>query len=109
MLWLQFTSTLEANILRAQGVVASCTVTKVEAGSIQVTNTIAFPGADEEAAKTARDSVAAALSSTSVVDYFGTTFGEVIVSNVQATTSANPSSKSCCIPNRCSQICIFNN
>lgn len=109
VLWLQFTSTLEANILKAQGVVANCTVTKVEAGSIKVSSTIAFPGADEEAAKTARDSVATALSSASVADYFGTSFGEVTVSNVQATTSANPSSKLCCIPNRCSQICIINN
>lgn len=61
MLWLQFTSTLEANIFKAQDVVANCTVTKVEAGSSKMSNTIAFLGASEEAAKNARDSVATAL------------------------------------------------
>lgn len=86
----RFTSTLEANILRVQGVVANCTVTKVELGSIKVTNTIAFPGADEAAATAARDSVATALSSSNAVDYFGTSFGEVTVSNVETTTAANP-------------------
>lgn len=91
---LQFTSTLEANILRVQGVVANCTVTKVELGSIKVTNTIAFPGADEEAATAARNTVATALSSSNVAEYFGTSFGTVAVSNVQSTTSANPTGDS---------------
>ena len=86
----QFTSTLEANILRVQGVVANCTVTKVELGSIKVSNTIAFPGADASAAAAARDSVATALSSSNVADYFGTSFGTVAVSDVQSTTAANP-------------------
>lgn len=93
MCWLQFTSTIEANILKVQHVVANCTVTKVVQGSVIVSNTIAFPGADATVAQQARDSVAMALSSnsaSSLASYFGTSFGTVSVANVQSTTAANP-------------------
>lgn len=86
----RFTSTLVLSILRNQGVVANCSVTKVEQGSIKVANTLTFPGADASAALAARDSVATALSGSNVADYFGTSFGEVTVSSVRSTTAANP-------------------
>ena len=47
---LQFTNTIEANILQLTGQLANATITKVETGSVKVSNTIAFPGADSAAA-----------------------------------------------------------
>lgn len=87
---LQFCSVLAANILKAQGVVANCTVTNVVLGSVKVSNTLAFTGSDTAAAEAARDSVATALSSTDSTDYFGTTFGDVSVSDIATVTTANP-------------------
>lgn len=97
MLWvltvlylLQFCAVLEANILKTQGVVANCTITSVVLGSVKVSNTLAFTGSDSTAAEAARNSVATALSSSNSADYFGTTFGQVSVSDVATVTTANP-------------------
>lgn len=87
---LQFCSVLAANILKAQGVVANCTITNVVLGSVKVSNTLAFTGSDTAAAEAARNSVATALSSTDSTDYFGTTFGDVSVSDIATVTTANP-------------------
>lgn len=92
MVHLQFTNTIEANILLATGQVANATITRVETGSIEVWNTIAFTGGDSAAATAARDSVFSALSSsTNLANYFGSSFGGVTVSSVQSTNSSNPS------------------
>lgn len=91
----RFCSTLEANILKVQGVVANCTITSVVLGSVKVANTLAFTGSDATAAEAARASVATALSSgTANADYFGNSFGTVSVSDVKATTTTNPTAKS---------------
>ena len=87
---LQFCAVLEANILKAQGVVANCTISSVVLGSVKVSNTLAFTGSDTAAAEAARNSVATALSSSDSTSYFGNTFGEVSVSNVETVTTANP-------------------
>lgn len=72
MVHLQFNNTIEANILLATGQVANATITRVETGSIEVWNTIAFTGGDSAAATAARDSVFSALSSsTNLANYFG--------------------------------------
>lgn len=88
-----FTSTIEANILQVQNVLANCTVTKVVQGSVVVSNTIAFPGADVTLAQKARDSVYAALASNSpasLASYFGNNFGTVSVADVKSTNATNP-------------------
>ena len=95
VLLLQFCSTLEANILRVQGVVTNCTITSVVLGSVKVSNTLAFTGSDAAAAEAARNSVATALASTNTADYFGTSFGTVSVSDVASTNSANPQGETC--------------
>lgn len=60
-----------------------------------MSNTLAFTGSDSAAAEAARASVATALSSSNgSADYFGTSFGDVTVSNVEATTTTNPTGKS---------------
>ena len=92
---LQFCRTLEANILRVQGVVANCSITNIVLGSVKVSNTLAFTGSDATAAEAARDSVATALASTNSADYFGTSFGTVSVSDIASTTSANPEGERC--------------
>ena len=92
---MQFCTTLEANILIVQGVVTNCTITNVVLGSVKVSNTLAFTGSDSTAAEAARASVATALSSSNgAADYFGTSFGDVTVSDVQSTTTTNPTGKS---------------
>ena len=99
---LQFINTLQANILLATGQVANATITKIETGSVKVSNTIAFTGNDTTAATAARDTVFSALSSTSSSDLtkiFGTSFGAVTVSSPQSTVSNNPS-KRCLVAHR---------
>ena len=88
----QFVNTLEANIYASLGAVANVTIDSVTAGSIVVSDTIAFTGSDAEAASKARDTLVTTLSSADGVGtIFGTSFGDVAVSSIQTADVPNPS------------------
>ena len=87
---MQFVSTLEANIEAQIGTPVNVIITSVVAGSVKVTNSVAFTGADSAAALAGQSALAAVLKSGDV-SIFGTTFGSVAVSGVTLTTAANPS------------------
>ena len=84
-------STLETNIFAKINAVVNVTITNVAAGSIQVTNSVAFTGANSAAALAGQSALAAVLSSGDVSDLFGTSFGNVEVSGVTLATASNPS------------------
>ena len=89
---LQFVTTLEANILTQINAITNVTVTKVVAGSIRVSHSVAFTGADSSAAVAGQGALATLLSSSNGVrSIFGSTFGTVAVSNVTQTNTTNPS------------------
>ena len=84
-------STLEANIFAKINALVNVTITNVVAGSVQVTNSVAFTGANSAAALAGQSALAAVLNSGDVSDIFGTTFGSVTVSGVALGTASNPS------------------
>lgn len=89
---LQFCNALEANILRSLNAVCNCTVTRVTPGSVNVENTITFPGADGAAAKSAQgDLVTLLKSDDGITSVFGSAYGQVSVRGVEAVDASNPS------------------
>ena len=87
---MQFVDTLETNVFDIIGSVVNVTITNVVLGSISVSNTIAFTSADAAAAAAGQADLTQKLSS-EAVSFFGTTFGSVAVSDVQAANATNPS------------------
>lgn len=88
---LQFTATLESNILAAIQQLVNVTITKVVAGSISVSTSIAFTTADSAAALEGQSALAAVLQSNDVSSIFGDSFGTVTVSGVSKGNTTNPS------------------
>ena len=61
-------------------------------GSINVENTVAFPGGDGAAAKAAQgDLVTLLKSDDGITSVFGTAYGQVSVRGVEAVDASNPS------------------
>jgi len=93
----RYISTLEESILASLKVVSNVTIDSIKAGSVVVSNTVAFTGADGAAAAT---SLSTALASNSNGGYvstlFGSSFGSVTVdpASVSETTTTNPTKKS---------------
>ena len=85
-LCVQFIDTMEANIMAKLNTVANVTITKVSPGSINVANSVASTGAENNMAKANQDAFASLLGSPD-----GVSCGAVTVSNVTKTTSPNPS------------------
>ena len=105
---MQFVATLETNIFAKINALVNVTITKVVMGSISVTNSVAFTGADSAAALAGQSALAQVLSSTDASSLFGTTFGSVTVSNVAQTNATNPSRspvQSCILPEACVFAC----
>jgi len=92
----QFINTLETNIFTQISAIVNVTITKVVLGSISVTNSIAFTGADSAAALAGQSALAKVLSSGDASSVFGTTFGSVAVSGVEQTNATNPSESHNC-------------
>ena len=89
--FLQFASTLEANILANLNVLSNVTATKVTGGSINVYNTVAFTGADANGATAGQAAYANLMKTpTGISSIYGTTYGTVTVSNVTQTTGPSP-------------------
>lgn len=88
---LQFVETLETNIFAKIDALVNVTVTKVVLGSISVSNTVAFTGADSQAALAGQGALAAVLQSGDVSSIFGSSFGTVAVSAVVKANATNPS------------------
>ena len=89
---LQFCNALQANILKTLQVVCNCTVTRVTPGSINVENTISFSGGNGAAAKAAQSDLVTLLKSDAgIISVFGTTYGTVSVSGVEAVEASNSS------------------
>lgn len=66
------------------------TILKIVAGSVQVTSSVAFTGADNTAAVAGQAALATVLTSGDSTAVFGSTFGTVAVSGVTAALAANP-------------------
>ena len=88
---LQFIATLESNILTAIQQLVNVTITKVVAGSISVSSSIAFTTADAAAALEGQSALAAVLQSNDVSSIFGDSFGNVTVTGVSKGNTTNPS------------------
>lgn len=88
---MQFVDTLEANIYAKINALVNVTITNVVAGSIQVTNSVAFTSGNAAAALAGQSALAAVLTSGDVSDIFGTSFGSVTVTGVALGTATNPS------------------
>ncbi len=88
---LQFVATLESNILTAIEQLVNVTITKVVAGSISVSTSIAFTTADAAAALEGQSALAAVLQSNDVSSIFGDSFGDVTVTGVSKGNTTNPS------------------
>ena len=90
---MQYCNTIQEGILAAYSVVSNCSVGAAASGSVVVPTTVAFSGANEDAATNARDAFAADLKSGTVADVFGSDFGTITVDpdSVVAGTIANPS------------------
>lgn len=88
---MQFVDTLETNIFLKINALVNVTITNVVAGSVQVTNSVAFTGANTAEALAGQSALAAVLNSGDVADIFGTSFGSVTVSSVTLGTASNPS------------------
>ncbi len=88
---LQFIATLESNILTAIEQLVNVTITKVVAGSISVSTSIAFTTADAAAALEGQSALAAVLQSNDVSSIFGDSFGTVTVTGVSKGNTTNPS------------------
>lgn len=67
------------------------TITKVVAGSISVSTSIAFTAADAAAALEGQGALAAVLQSNDVSFIFGDSFGSVTVTGVSKGNTTNPS------------------
>ena len=83
--------TLEANIFAKINALVNVTITSGAAGSIQVTNSVAFTSANSAAALAGQSALAAVLNSGDVSGIFGTSFGSVTVTGVALGTASNPS------------------
>ena len=88
---LQFIGLVEANVYAKINAITNVTVDKVTMGSINVAHTFAFTGADSSAANAGQSALAQVLQSGDVTGIFGSSFGEVTVSNVTTGNSTNPS------------------
>lgn len=89
---MQFVDTLEANIFASLKTVANVTITKVTLGSVNVENSVAFTASNGDAATAGQAAFAKLLASPDGVgSVYGTTFGNVAVSNVQQANATNPS------------------
>ena len=93
--YVQFIVTLEANILAQIKAVVNVTITQVVPGSVKVSSSVAFTGADSAGAVDAQTALTNVLKSGDVSSIFGTTFGSVAVSDVAQTTASNPSKLTC--------------
>ncbi|KAL0026954.1 hypothetical protein WJX79_002500 [Trebouxia sp. C0005] len=85
----QFVSTLEANIFAKIDAIANVSITKVVTGSAVVTNSVAFTGADSNAASAEQTALYQMLASGQTT-IFGTSFGSVVVSNITQGNATNP-------------------
>lgn len=88
---LQFVETLETNILAEIDALVNVTISKVVLGSVSVSNTVAFTGADSQAALAGQGALADVLQSGDVSSIFGSSFGTVAVSSVAKANATNPS------------------
>ena len=88
---LQFETTLEINIEATVNTPVNVTITNVVAGSVKVTNTVAFTGSNSAAALAGQSALATLRKSGDVSSVFGSTFGSVTVSGVTLGTASNPS------------------
>lgn len=92
MAFVQFVNTLQDNIYAELGEPCNVTIDSVTAGSIVVSDTIAFTGSDAAAANLAQGKLVNVLgSSAGVGAIFGKSFGDVAVSSVQSANATNPS------------------
>ncbi|KAL0046658.1 hypothetical protein WJX82_006348 [Trebouxia sp. C0006] len=94
----RFVATLESNILTAIEQLVNVTITKVVAGSISVSTSIAFTTADAAAALEGQSALAAVLQSNDVSSIFGDSFGDVTVTGVSKGNTTNPTVKSGAAP-----------
>ena len=88
---MQFVKTMEANILAEIKAVVSVVITQIVPGSVKVSSSIVFTGADSTAALAGASAVAAVLASGDVSTIVGTSFGTVDVSGVTQGNATNPS------------------
>jgi len=71
--------------------VVTVIITGIVSGSVQVSSSIVFTGADSTAAVAGSSAVAAVLTSGDVSSIFGSNFGAVAVSSVAQANATNPS------------------
>lgn len=80
--------------------VVSVVITQIVPGSVKVSSSIVFTGADSTAALAGASAVAAVLASGSVSTIVGTSFGTVAVSSVTQGNATNPSKSRHSLPKR---------
>ena len=97
---LQFINVLESNIYAKINALVNVTITQVTSGSAVVENTVAFTSSDSSAAAAGRSALFQTLSAGDTT-IFGSSFGTVIVSNVQQGNATNPSESNPMI------VCLF--
>ena len=104
---LQYCNDIQQGILAAYSVVSNCSVGTVSAGSVVVPTTVAFSGANSDAATKAQGLFASDLKSGSASQVFGSDFGTVTVAASSVTTgnTANPSK----LHNYEKAVCCHNN
>ena len=88
---MQFIETLQTNIRAKINAIVDISIDQVVVGSVLVSNTATFTDANSEAATAGQNALTAVYKSGDVAEIFGTSFGNVSVSNVQATEAKNPS------------------
>nr|QOL01282.1 putative extracellular protein TR9_083 [Trebouxia lynnae] len=86
----RFIETLQTNIRAKINAIVDISIDQVVVGSVLVSNTATFTDANSEAATAGQNALTAVYKSGDVAEIFGTSFGNVSVSNVQATEAKNP-------------------
>lgn len=82
---------MQTNIRAKINAIVDISVDQVVVGSILVSNTATFTDANSEAATAGQNALVDVYNSGDVAEIFGTSFGNVTVSDIQPVEAKNPS------------------